>query len=167
MAVTPCAHELDFENRLNIVLVEPEIPGNTGSIGRLCVGVEANLLLVEPLGYSLDDKQLKRAGLDYWPDLHWRLFPSFEAVQALSPDPDRFHYLTTKTDRPYTEAHFRLGDFLVFGRETKGLPLSLREANQKRTLTIPFSGPIRSFNLAMSVGIVTFEALRQIKGGLS
>ena len=157
--------DLDFENSLNIVLVEPEIPGNTGTIGRLCVGLEATLTLIEPLGFSLEDKYLRRAGLDYWPFLKWQRLPDLERLQQQAPKQSRFYYLTTKTDRPYTPATFKKGDFLVFGKETKGLPETLLAANSDHTLTIPMYGNTRSINLAISVGIVAYEAMRQIKDG--
>ena len=157
--------DLDFENSLNIVLVEPEIPGNTGTIGRLCVGLEATLTLIEPLGFSLEDKHLRRAGLDYWPHLKWQRLPDLESLHRKAPKDSRFYYLTTKSDRPYTHVNFRPGDFLVFGKETKGLPESLLAANSDTTLTIPMYGNTRSINLAISVGIVAYEAMRQIKDG--
>lgn len=158
---------MDLENRLNIVLVEPEIPGNTGTIGRVCVGLEANLILIEPLGFSLEDKYLRRAGLDYWPKLVWQTRPNLAGLQAEVADPSRFYYLTTKTNRPYTKGQFRKGDFLVFGKETKGLPEPLLQEHAEQTLTIPMFGEIRSINLAVSVGIVAYEAARQIRGGFA
>ena len=156
---------MNYETQLNIVLVEPEIPGNTGTIGRICVGLQANLILIEPLGFSLEDKYLRRAGLDYWPKLRWQTRPSFEDLQLAVPDPLRFHYFTTKSQKPYTRGQYHRGDFLVFGKETKGLPESLLAANAERALTIPMFGDIRSINLAVSVGIVAYEAERQIRGG--
>ena len=165
MAIVQPSSDVDYSQQLNIVLVEPEIPGNTGTIGRLCVGLEASLTLVEPLGFSLEDKYLRRAGLDYWPWLKWCRRPSFQALLDEIGDPDRFHLLTTKSQRPYTHATFRTGDFLVFGKETRGLPESLLEQHAARTLTIPMWGETRSINLAISVGIVAYEAMRQIKDG--
>ena len=156
---------LDYDANLNIVLVEPEIPGNTGTAGRLCVGLNATLTLIEPLGFSLEDKYLKRAGLDYWPHLQWEKLPHLEALFDRVPNPDRFYYFTTKSSIPYTRGRYRTGDFLVFGKETKGLPTSLLEANAERALTIPMFGKTRSINLAISVGIVAYEAMRQIKNG--
>lgn len=158
---------MDLDNRLNIVLVEPEIPGNTGTIGRVCVGLEANLILIEPLGFSLEDKYLRRAGLDYWPKLVWETRPSFAGLHDQIDDPSRFYYFTTKSNKPYTQGSYRPGDFLVFGKETKGLPESLLKANPTSALTIPMYGEIRSINLAVSVGIVAYEAARQIRGGFA
>ena len=156
---------MDYSNSLNIVLVEPEIPGNTGTIGRLCVGLQASLTLVEPLGFSLEDKYMRRAGLDYWPHLRWQLRPNLQTLLDEVNQPHRFYFLTTKTDRPYTHARFKEGDFLVFGKETKGLPEPLLEEHQQQSLTIPMYGQTRSINLAISVGIVAYEAMRQIRHG--
>lgn len=158
---------MDYENTLNIVLVEPEIPGNTGSIGRLCVGLEATLTLIEPLGFSLEDKYLKRAGLDYWPHLNWQTLPNLETLLEQIADPYRFYFFTTKTQRLYTDACYKKGDFLLFGKETKGMSESLLEKHQEQTRTIPIYGKIRSHNLAISVGIAAYEASRQIRGGFS
>ena len=144
----------------NVVLVEPEIPPNTGSIGRLCLATRAQLHLVQPLGFSIDDRQLQRAGLDYWKELEVKLWPSFAALQAAQPHNTRFFFLTTKTSRAYYSERFAPGDFLVFGRETKGLPEPLLAANADRLLTIPMHGT-RSLNLATAVAIVLFEAVRQ------
>jgi tRNA (cytidine/uridine-2'-O-)-methyltransferase len=151
------------EHHLQIVLVEPEIPPNTGAIARLCAATDTVLHLVEPLGFKLDDRTLKRAGMDYWQYLTWHSWPSWTALCAAHPDA-RFHFLTTKTVRPYTEVHFQPDDFLVFGRETKGLPESLLKENASACLTIPMANPkVRSLNLATATAIVLFEALRQIR----
>jgi tRNA (cytidine/uridine-2'-O-)-methyltransferase len=147
----------------NVVLVEPEIPPNTGNIGRLCLAAGSTLHLVKPLGFSLDDRELKRAGLDYWPDVQVRLWDSLAELQG-SHAHDRFFFLTTKAKRAYYEVRFRPGDFLVFGRETKGLPESLLAAHREGLLTIPMRGT-RSLNLATAVGIVLFEAVRQQSQG--
>ena len=148
----------------HVVLVEPEIPPNTGNIARLCLAADATLHLVRPLGFSIDDKTLKRAGLDYWKQTRVELWDSFAQLQAAHPQ-GRFWYLTTKYRRPYYDAHLNAGDFLVFGRETKGLPEPLLAANAKRCLTIPMAPQARSLNLATSVGIVLFEGLRQVRTG--
>ena len=153
-----------YDNGLNIVLVEPEIPGNTGTIGRLCVGLEATLTMIEPLGFSLEDKYLRRAGLDYWPYLQWQVLPSLDALWAQVPEQERYAYFTTKSRRPYTQANFQAGSMLVFGKETKGLPETLLTANKPRTFTIPMYGPIRSINLAVAVGVVAYEGVRRMKG---
>jgi len=145
-----------------IVLVEPEIPANTGNIARSCLAAGARLHLVKPLGFSIDDRSLKRAGLDYWKDVQVSVWDSLESLFAAQTPDARFFFLTTKCDRPYYSAKFRAGDFLVFGRETKGLPESLLEANHSRLLTIPMSNKTRSLNLATTVGVVLFDAMRQI-----
>lgn len=144
----------------NVVLIEPEIPPNTGNTGRLCLATGSTLHLVEPFGFSLGDKQLKRAGLDYWNEVELRRWKSFDQLQGAQPADARYFFLTTKSERPYFEIKFRSGDFLVFGRETKGLPESLLAANEGCTLTIPMKGT-RSLNLATAVAIVLFEAVRQ------
>lgn len=148
----------------NVVLVAPEIPANTGNIARTCLAAGARLHLVEPLGFRIDDRSLRRAGLDYWQEVDVRVWPSLEALQQAEPAFGRnCYYLTTKTQRPYTGAQFRTGDYLVFGRETKGLPEPLLACNAERLLTIPMQQATRSLNLATSVGIVLFEALRQVR----
>jgi len=144
----------------NVVLVEPEIPPNTGNVGRLCVATGSTLHLVEPFGFKLDDKQLKRAGLDYWHEVKVKTWKSFEQLQRAQETDARYFFLTTKSTRPYYEMKFELDDFLVFGRETKGLPESLLAANAEICLTIPMEGT-RSLNLATAVAIVLFEAVRQ------
>ncbi len=147
---------------LNVVLVQPEIPPNTGNVGRLCLATGACLHLVQPLGFSLDDKLLRRAGLDYWHEVRVKLWDSLDQLLEALPEGARIFFLTTKSARPYWDAQFKDGDFLIFGRETKGLPEPLLAANQTRCLTIPMPGSTRSLNLATSVGIVLYEALRQI-----
>lgn len=147
---------------LNVVLIEPEIPPNTGSVGRLCLATSSHLHLVRPLGFSLEDRWLKRAGLDYWRDVKVSVWDSFDDLRAAQASDTRYFFLTTKTTRTYWDQRFQAGDFLVYGRETKGLPESLLAANEPRCLTIPMPGGTRSLNLATSVGIVLYEALRQI-----
>lgn len=146
---------------LHVVLVEPEIPPNTGNIGRLCLAAGARLHLVGPLGFSLDDRALKRAGLDYWADVDVRHWASLEALQAEAGEAARYFFLTTKTDRPYWSQAFRDGDHLVFGPETRGLPESLLADRAVDCLTIPQQAG-RSLNLATAVGIVLYEAVRQL-----
>ena len=145
----------------NIVLVEPEIPPNTGSIARLCGATNTVLHLVHPLGFSTDDKHLKRAGLDYWPFvtiIHWDNLDGFLRAQ----DKDRLYFLTTKVAVPYFTACFRPGDFFIFGKETKGLPSDIIELYNDRCYTLPMpNAHIRSLNLAMAAGIVLYEAMRQ------
>ncbi|MDX1775518.1 MAG: tRNA (uridine(34)/cytosine(34)/5-carboxymethylaminomethyluridine(34)-2'-O)-methyltransferase TrmL [Desulfobulbales bacterium] len=145
----------------NIVLVEPEIPPNTGTIARLCGATDTVLHLVEPLGFSIDDKHLKRAGLDYWKYVkivYWENFEAFLAAQ----DERKIYFFTKKTEKPYTSADFVPGDFLIFGKETKGLPEELLKLYMDRCYTIPMcNSNIRSLNLANAACIVLYEALRQ------
>jgi len=149
----------------NVVLVEPEIPPNTGNVGRLCLATRSTLHLVGPLGFSIDDRQLKRAGLDYWDEVDVREWSSLEELQRAN-ESARFFYVTTKAKQPYFELKFRPGDFLVFGRETKGLPERVLEENRDSCITIPMHGT-RSLNLATAVAIVLFEAMRQVRAGLA
>ena len=148
---------------LNVVLIEPEIPPNTGNIGRLCLATGARLHLVGPLGFSLDDKALKRAGLDYWPEVDLLQWDSFEELKQAADSRAGFYFLTTKTNRPYWRARFMTNDYIVFGSETRGLPQSLLEEFASKTLTIPQKSG-RSLNLATAVGIVIYEAVRQLSG---
>jgi tRNA (cytidine/uridine-2'-O-)-methyltransferase len=144
----------------NVVLIEPEIPPNTGNIGRLCLATGATLHLVKPFGFSLDHRQLKRAGLDYWEEVKRRTWECFEELVRAQPAGARYFFLTTKSGPAYYTARFAPDDFLVFGRETKGLPENLLQANRDKCLTIPMRGT-RSLNLATAVAIVLFEAVRQ------
>ena len=144
----------------NVVLVEPEIPPNTGNIGRLCLATGSTLHLVKPLGFALDDRQLLRAGLDYWQEVPVQLWETFEALQRAQPAGMRYFYLTTKSQRAYYKVRFRENDFLVFGRETKGLPEHLLVANADHCITIPMQRT-RSLNLATAVAVILFEAVRQ------
>ena len=144
----------------NVVLVEPEIPPNAGNVGRLCVATQSTLHLVKPFGFSLDHRKLRRAGLDYWDEVQLQLWDSFDALQQAQAADARYFFLTTKAERPYYTVNFRNGDFLVFGRETKGLPHKLLAANADDCITIPMHGT-RSLNLATAVAIVLFEAVRQ------
>lgn len=149
-------------HQLHIVLVEPEIPPNTGSIARLCGATNAVLDLVHPLGFSTDDKHLKRAGLDYWQFVSINHWPDLESFLEAE-DEDNLFFFTTKTTHPYVKAPFHPGSRLVFGKETKGLPEEILALYRERCYTIPMQNPhIRSLNLAMSAGIVMYEALRQI-----
>ena len=143
----------------NVVLVEPEIPPNTGNVGRLCLATRSTLHLVGPLGFSIDDRQLKRAGLDYWNEVDVREWSSLDELQQSNASA-RFFYLTTKVKHPYFDIKFQPEDFLVFGRETKGLPERILENNRESCITIPMHGT-RSLNLATAVAIVLFEAVRQ------
>jgi len=144
----------------NVVLVEPEIPPNTGNVGRLCLATRSTLHLVKPFGFSLDHRKLRRAGLDYWDEVQLQLWDSFDALQQAQAANARYFFLTTKAQRHYYTVNFRKGDFLVFGRETKGLPHKLLAANADDCITIPMHGT-RSLNLSTAVAIVLFEAVRQ------
>lgn len=146
---------------INIVLVEPEIPHNTGSIARTCALTQTNLHLVRPLGFSVDDKHLKRAGLDYWHLVNISYYDSFEEVVLKHPDND-FYFATTKTDNLYTDFQYKDESFFVFGKETKGLSKDILEANWKTTIKIPMIDLKRSLNLSNSANIILFEALRQL-----
>lgn len=148
---------------LSVALVEPEIPPNTGNVARLCAATNVPLHIVGVTGFRMDDRALRRAGLDYWPHVQLTRHQDLEALYQSLPQA-RFVYLTTKADRPYTEWTFQEHDCLVFGRETRGLPEELLRANWESCLKIPMPNPnIRSLNLATAVGIVLFEALRQIR----
>ena len=145
---------------MHIVLVEPEIPGNTGNIARLCAATGAELHLVKPLGFSIEDKQLKRAGLDYWHLLTVHIYENIGELFAAYPG-SRFFYNTTKAKRSYSEMEYRDNDFIVFGKETAGLPVELIVKNTDYCLRIPMVKDARSLNLSNAVAIVLYEALRQ------
>lgn len=146
---------------LNIVLVEPEIPQNTGNIARSCVLTKSTLHLVKPLGFSVDDRQLKRAGLDYWQYLDIRYYDSLEELYSRY-EGARFFYATTKAKNIYTDIKYETGDFIVFGKESQGLPRDLIQRNLDNCIRIPMvKESVRSLNLANSVNIIMFEALRQ------
>jgi len=142
------------------VLVEPEIPQNTGNIARTCAATGAGLHLVKPLGFSIDDRHLKRAGLDYWDKVLVSVSDSFEELRRKYPD-HVFYYTSTRAPRAYTEVDYPEDCFLVFGKETAGLPESLLEANREYCIRIPMRPGIRSLNLSNSVAIVLYEVLRQ------
>jgi tRNA (cytidine/uridine-2'-O-)-methyltransferase len=147
-------------SRFHVVLVEPEIAANTGAVGRSCVAVGATLWLVRPLGFLVDDRRIRRAGLDYWPHLDWRVVDHLdEVVEALGRD--RLWFFSTKASQTYSNATFELGDGLVFGPESRGLPVSWLEARPDRSLRIPIRPEARSLNLSNSVAIGLFEAERQ------
>ena len=152
----------------NVVLVEPEIPPNTGSVGRLCLAAGARLHLVGPLGFSLDDKTVRRAGLDYWQHVDCREWESLDVLLHALPVGGRAFFLSTKASRAHWDVKFERGDWLFFGCETRGLPESLLEQNRPSMLRVPMrQGSSRSLNLATSVAIVLYEGLRQIDGGSS
>lgn len=147
----------------HVALYEPEIPPNTGNIARLCAATGTPLHIVGVTGFRMDDRTLKRAGLDYWDHVDLRRHIALGDLQSALPR-SRFVYLTTRTERPYTDWEFAESDCLVFGPETRGLPEQILKDNAERCLTIPMANPaVRSLNLATSVGIVLFEALRQLR----
>ncbi|WP_027406122.1 tRNA (uridine(34)/cytosine(34)/5-carboxymethylaminomethyluridine(34)-2'-O)-methyltransferase TrmL [Anaerovibrio sp. RM50] len=146
---------------MHIVLIEPEIPGNTGNIARLCAATGIELHLVKPLGFLIDDKHLKRAGLDYWSMVKVHVHENFQEVLDKYPN-NNFHYCSTKAPRAHSEATFQLDDMLVFGKETAGIPESILKANWEKCLRIPMIEGARSLNLSNSAAIVAYEAMRQL-----
>lgn len=153
----------DRQSPFHVVLVHPEIPQNTGSIARTCAATRTPLHLVEPLGFSLDDRYLKRAGLDYWPSVALQVHPDWAASQRALAD-RRAIYFSARSDRSYVDAGFQPGDQLVFGCETKGLPREITEGHSEAIFRIPiFSDSVRSLNLSNAVAIVLYEALRQCR----
>jgi len=144
-----------------IVLFQPEIPANTGNIGRLCVGAESELHIIKPMRFFINDKYLKRAGLDYWDDLNFFVHADLSEIYEMYPE-NNTYFCTTKTTRSYTEPSYKAGDIFVFGPESRGIPENILVSNSHQTITIPMSDKIRSINLSNSVAIVLYEALRQI-----
>lgn len=147
---------------LDVVLVEPRIPPNTGNIARLCAAVGAPLHLVEPLGFQIDDKHLRRAGLDYWPWVEWHRHRSLEALLE-GKEESRLCFFSTRASTSYLEARFEPGQYLVFGSETEGLPAELLKRYAARSFRIPILRKrVRSLNLSSAVAVVVYEALRQL-----
>lgn len=147
---------------MHIVLLEPEIPQNTGNIVRTCALTNTSLHLVKPLGFSIEDKYLKRAGLDYWHLVDIRLYENFDELLGKNPQ-GSFFYATTKSKTIYTDVEYSKDSFIVFGKETKGLPKNILEKNWQKTIKIPMKADSkRSLNLANSVNIILFEGLRQL-----
>lgn len=145
----------------NIVLVNPEIPNNTGNIGRLCVGSESRLHIVKPMGFEITDSRVKRAGLDYWPDLDLTIHESFDALLEKVEDPARMFFFTTKAEKAYYQNEFKEGDWLIFGKESKGLDQEMVEKYKSQLVKIPFGGKVRSFNLSNAVAMALGEGMRQ------
>ena len=146
---------------MHIVLVEPEIPPNTGNISRLCAGSNTTLHLIKPLGFKIDDYHLRRAGLDYWEHVDMKIWESYAAF-AVATAEKRKWYFTTKTERRYTDVQYTKDDYLIFGKETKGLPEDILNQYPEQCVTIPINkGHVRSINLSNSVAIALYEALRQ------
>ena len=147
---------------MHVVLVEPEIPPNTGNVARLCAATRSTLHLIEPFGFKLDDSQLKRAGMDYWQHVEWKRWVNWAAFIGHLQTGARVWFIESGGPRLYSEANFSAQDYLVFGRETAGLPKTLLEENRERWLRIPMFNPeARSLNLSNCVALVLFEALRQ------
>lgn len=148
---------------MNVVLLEPEIPPNTGNIARLCAATRTRLHLIEPLGFRLDEPSLRRAGLDYWAHLQWQRWPNWTTFVRALPPGARLWFIEAGGPQLYTEVRYRPEDYLVFGRETAGLPRALLEAQPSSWLRLPMFHPhVRSLNLANCVAVVLFEALRQL-----
>jgi tRNA (cytidine/uridine-2'-O-)-methyltransferase len=148
---------------LNLVLYQPEIPQNTGNIGRTCVAIGAKLWLIRPLGFRVDDRSLKRAGMDYWEHLDWEVVDSWDDVQKRLPD-SQIWCLTKTATRLVWDATFLAGDILLFGSESRGLPASILSQNSSRNLKLPMSDLVRSLNLASTANTVAYEAVRQLGG---
>ena len=147
-------------DQFNIILHEPEIPSNTGNIGRTCVATGTRLHLIEPLGFSLSEKALKRAGMDYWGDLDVQTYVNWENFLEKNPGA-KIYYATTKGRQVYSEVHYEPGSFLMFGKESAGVPEEILKSHPNACVRIPMMGETRSLNLANSVAIVLYEALRQ------
>ena len=146
----------------NIVLVHPQIPQNTGTIGRLCVNSDSKLHIIKPICFDLSDKSVKRAGLDYWHLLDLKVWESLDDFLAQNADKkERFFFATTKSDKPYFEAQFKKDDFIFFGGESTGLPMELMKIKWENAITIPMGKNGRSLNQAVSVGIILYDAIRQ------
>ncbi|WP_102399910.1 tRNA (cytidine(34)-2'-O)-methyltransferase [Haloimpatiens massiliensis] len=147
---------------LNIALFQPEIPQNTGNIGRTCVLTNSKLHLIKPLGFDIDDKQVKRCGLDYWPHVNLELHESYEDMKEKYQDAN-FYFITTHGENYYTDVQFKKGDFIIFGRESSGLPDYIRESFPERCIRVPMvETTTRSLNLSNTVAIVAYEALKQM-----
>lgn len=145
----------------NIVLLEPKIPNNTGAIGRLCVNAGATLHLVKPIAFDIDEKAVRRAGLDYWHKLDLRVWESSDEFFRANHIKNNAHFATTKTKKAYFEASFKKGDFIFFGSETSGIDEKILKHYKEQNITIPMSSDGRSLNLAISVGIILYDAIRQ------
>jgi tRNA (cytidine/uridine-2'-O-)-methyltransferase len=148
---------------LHIALIQPQIPPNTGNIARLCAATDSSLHLIEPLGFSINDHEVRRAGLDYWGDVDLWVHPDWFAFRDAI-DRERCLYFSAKAERLYWEAPYKATSCLVFGSETEGMPPRILEKHPEQCFTIPMSGPVRSLNLSTAVGIVLYEAIRQVGG---
>lgn len=152
---------MKYDPNFHVVLHEPEIPQNTGSIGRTCAATAAKLWLVQPLGFSMEERMVRRAGLDYWPHLDWELTDDWDDAVRRLPDGQPW-FFSKKAEKLYTDVTYSRGDVFVFGCETQGLPDSMLEANADRCLRIPIREQVRSLNLSNAVAVILFEAMRQI-----
>lgn len=153
---------------LHIVLFEPEIPQNTGAVGRTCVGIDAKLWLVRPIGFQLNDHYLKRAGLDYWSYLNWEIADNWERLltrlsEETGQNPPKIWFFTKKAQIEYTQVQYKTGDILLFGSESRGAPDFIHKHCSETALRIPIAEQARCLNVSVSVGIAAFEALRQIR----
>ena len=146
----------------NLVLVQPEIPPNTGNVARLALATGSTLHLVKPLGFSIDDRQLRRAGMDYWKNVDVKVWENFEEFELKCEPSARRFFFSTKVEKPYWKIRFSSQDYLIFGRETKGLPASLLARQAENSFRIPMRPEARSLNLATAVAIVLFEGMRQL-----
>ncbi len=147
--------------KFNLVLVNPQIPNNTGAIGRLCVNAGATLHLIKPIAFDIDEKAVRRAGLDYWDKLDLKVWESIDEFFLQNDITDNAYFATTKTDRPYFEADFKENDYIFFGSETAGIPEEILNRYKSQNITIPMTKDGRSLNLAISTGIVLYDAIRQ------
>lgn len=157
---------MKYEPLLHVVLYHPEIPPNTGNIGRSCVAVGAKLWLIKPLGFQIDEKQLRRAGLDYWPHLEWEAVDNWDDLAARLAEPlaaGRAWFFTKTAPRLYFDAAFNKGDILVFGSESSGLPADLLTQYAEQTLRVPMRRQVRSLNLSAAAAAVMYEAIRQLR----
>lgn len=145
---------------MNLVLMNPEIPYNTGNIGRSCVLTNTTLHLIKPLGFSLDEKQIKRSGLDYWKLIDLKVWESYEELRKTYPD-SNFFFATTKTKNRYSDVEYKKDDFIVFGPESRGIPENILKENSETCITVPMIKMGRSLNLSNTAAIVLYEALRQ------
>ena len=161
---------MNYQPLLHVVLYQPAIPPNTGNIGRSCVAIGAKLWLVKPLGFRIDEKELRRAGLDYWPHLDWEAVENWAELTARLAAPlreGRAWFFTKTATRLYTDVQYRAGDVLVFGSESSGLAPELLAEHADRAVRIPMRSQVRSLNLSASAGIAMYEAVRQIGAGAS
>ncbi|MDA3886331.1 MAG: tRNA (cytidine(34)-2'-O)-methyltransferase [Candidatus Delongbacteria bacterium] len=157
---------MPYDHWINIVLFEPEIPANTGNIGRLCVGLKAKLHLIEPLGFSLEEKEVRRAGLDYWKNLELQVYRSLDDFFEKNPNIN-LYFASTKASMNYTEAQYKQNDYIVFGKESAGLPAKFHNEFKDKGIAIAMSDLIRSINLSNSCAVVLYEAYRQLSDEVS